>query len=72
MPHIATYEPVPASDLQPADWIRVATQLDLLADDLEASDPYVADVYRRDAARLRAEHFAGILRDLEKEESNPS
>jgi hypothetical protein len=41
-------------------------------DDLEASDPYVADVYRRDAARLRAEHFMGLLRDLEKEESNPS
>lgn len=58
-------EAVPASRLQPADWLKVATQLDLLADSLEANDPYVADVYRRDAARIRAEHFAGLIRDLE-------
>jgi hypothetical protein len=72
MPLAANYETVPESQLQPADWARVATQLDLLADQLEASDPYIADAYRRNAALIRAEHFAGILRDLEKEESNPS
>jgi hypothetical protein len=70
MPLAATYEPVTESRLQPADWARVATQLDLLADSLEASDPYIADAYRRNAALIRAEHFAGILRDLEKEEQS--
>ena len=67
-----TYEAVPASRLKPVDWLRVATQLDLLADSLEASDPYVADVYRRQAAELRAEHYADLMTDLQKEESDPS
>jgi hypothetical protein len=72
MPLAVTYEAVPASRLQPADWLRVATQLELLADRLEGSDPYVADVYRRDAAELRAEHYADLMTDLQKEESDPS
>jgi hypothetical protein len=61
---------VPASQLKLADWARVAAQLDLLADRLEESDSYVADCYRRQAARLRAEHFAELMTELEKEEAS--
>jgi hypothetical protein len=51
-------EPVPESQLTPADWVRVADQLEKRAELLEArgtyDDQYLALVYRREAARLRA------------------
>jgi hypothetical protein len=46
-------EPLP--ELSRADWLRVADVLAQRADELDASDPEIADIYRRDAARIRAQ-----------------
>jgi hypothetical protein len=55
--------------LSPADQLRVAAQLDLHAAELERADPAdeLVPVYRKQAAQLRAEHFAELLRKLEGE-----
>jgi hypothetical protein len=46
---------VPESTLSRADWERVASTLEAKAAELAATDPEIADIYRRDAARIRAE-----------------
>lgn len=46
-------EPLP--ELSCADWLRVADVLAQRATELDATDPEIADIYRRDAARIRAQ-----------------
>jgi hypothetical protein len=47
-------EPVLEFALTPADWLHVADVLEAKTAALEASDPEIAQIYRRDAGRLRA------------------
>jgi len=48
-------EPVLESTLTPADWLHVADALEAKAADLETSDPEIAQIYRRDVTRIRAQ-----------------
>jgi hypothetical protein len=48
-------EPVLESTLAPADWLHVADVLDARAAELQASDPEIAQIYRRDVTRIRAQ-----------------
>jgi hypothetical protein len=48
-------EPALESKLTPADWLRVANVLETKAADLETNDPEIAQIYRRDATRIRAQ-----------------
>jgi hypothetical protein len=49
---------VPESQLTHEEWVGVADQIDLRADELERLDPhdFMVPIYREQAARLRAEH----------------
>jgi hypothetical protein len=46
-------DPEPLPPLSRADSLRVADALERFAADLDASDPDIAAMYRRDAARIR-------------------
>ena len=48
-------EPVLESTVTPAGWLHVADVLEAKAVELEASDPAIAQTYRREAARIRAQ-----------------
>jgi hypothetical protein len=48
-------EPVLESTLTPTDWLHVADALEAKAADLETSDPEIAQIYRRDVTRIRAQ-----------------
>jgi hypothetical protein len=48
-------EPVLESMVTPAAWLHGADVLDAKAAELEASDPEIAQIYRREAARIRAQ-----------------
>jgi hypothetical protein len=50
----AQIDPVLESTLTPAGWLHVADVLAATAAGLETSDPDIAQIYRRDAGRLRA------------------
>lgn len=45
---------VPLSTLTREEWLKVADQLEKFAGTIE--DPYFKEMYRREAARIRAEH----------------
>ena len=47
--------PVLESTLTPADWLRVADALEAKAAKLETSEPEIAQIYRSDVARTRAQ-----------------
>ena len=47
--------PVLESTLTPADWLHVADALEAKAAELETSEPEIAQIYRRDVARTRAQ-----------------
>jgi hypothetical protein len=51
-------DPIPESQLTHEEWVGVADQIDLRADELERLDPhdFMVPIYREQAARLRAEH----------------
>jgi hypothetical protein len=51
----AQFEPVVESTLTPADWLHVADALEAKAADLETTDPEIAQIYQRDAVRIRAQ-----------------
>ena len=48
-------EPALESTLTPADWLHVADALEAKAAELDAIDPEIAVIYRRDAVRIRAQ-----------------
>jgi hypothetical protein len=48
-------EPVLESTMTPAGWLHVADVLEAKAVELEASDPEIAQIYRREGARIRAQ-----------------
>jgi hypothetical protein len=48
-------EPVLNSTLTPADWLHVAAVLETRAAELDSSDPEIAQIYRGDATRIRAQ-----------------
>jgi hypothetical protein len=41
--------------LTPADWLRIADALEAKATELETSEPEIAQIYRSDVARTRAQ-----------------
>lgn len=51
-PHVG---PVLESTLTPADWLRIADALEAKATELETSEPEIAQIYRSDVARTRAQ-----------------
>jgi hypothetical protein len=57
-------EPVLESALMPADWLHVADVLQAKAAELEASDPEIAHIYRRDAVQIRALWTSRTLAEL--------
>jgi hypothetical protein len=48
-------EPVLESTLTPTDWLHIADALEAKAAELDASDPEIGQIYRRDACRIRAQ-----------------